>query len=251
MKLLVTNDDGIMAKGIFLLAKELEKEHEVIIIAPDNQRSASSHSITLSRPLVVKEVKIAGLKSKAYSVDGTPADCVRVGISNLFEGKVDMVVSGINRGYNIGTDVLYSGTVSAAIEGAVYKVPSLAVSTGVTDEDSYYETAALYAANILLKAQKYNMPNDFVLNLNVPIVSKNDFKGIKVCKIGSRTYDEYYVETIGEDGHRNFELKGNINDVEANDADTYFIKEGYATLTPLHYDFTNFKILKEVGEWFQ
>lgn len=251
MKLLVTNDDGIMAKGIYLLVKELEKLHEVIIVAPDNQRSASSHSITLSRPLVVKEVKIEGLKGKAFSVDGTPADCVRVGISNLAEGKVDMVVSGINRGYNIGTDVLYSGTVSAAVEGAIYKIPSLAVSTGFTDEDNDYISAAIYVSEVLLKVEKYNIPNDFVLNLNVPIILKDDFKGIKVCKIGSRIYDEYYVETIGKDGHRNFQLKGDVNDVEANDDDTYFIKEGYATLTPLHYDFTNFKVLKDVGEWFK
>src|SRR5665647_1089265 len=143
MRLLLTNDDGINAKGIYALAKEIEKNHEVIIVAPDKERSACGHSITLTRPLIVRETKLIGLKSKAFSVDGTPADCVKIAINKLIDskinGKIDMVVSGINKGLNLGTDVLYSGTVSAAIEATIYKIPAMTVSMAVKGNIENYE----------------------------------------------------------------------------------------------------------------
>ena len=134
MKILLTNDDGIMAEGIQTLAKELEKEHEVIIVAPDIQKSAQSHAITLFKPLVIKTVKLEGIKGKAYSVNGTPADCVRAGIEALTDKPIDLVFSGINIGLNSGMDILYSGTVSAAIEASIYNMPSIAVSTEYTNQ---------------------------------------------------------------------------------------------------------------------
>ena len=128
MRILLTNDDGVMAEGIYALAKELEKDHEVIIIAPETQRSAQSHAVTILQPLTVKEVKLDGLKSKAYSISGTPADCVRAGLEVLIDEPIDYVFSGINMGLNSGMDILYSGTVSAAIEANIYGIPSIAVS---------------------------------------------------------------------------------------------------------------------------
>ena len=149
MKILLTNDDGIMAEGIYTLAKELEKDHEVIIVAPEIQRSAQSHAITLFQPLVVKEVELEGLKSKAYSISGTPADCVRTGLEVLADGPVDMVFSGTNIGLNSGMDILYSGTVSAAIEANIYKIPSIAVSAELVDGNARFDIAAKYAKKIL------------------------------------------------------------------------------------------------------
>ena len=207
MRLLITNDDGISAKGIYALAKELEKNHEVIMVAPDNERSACGHSITLTRPLVVREVKLEGLKSKAFSVDGTPADCVKIAINKLIDGKIDMVVSGINKGLNLGTDVLYSGTVSAAIEAAIYKIPSMAISMDVKKNVETYEMAAKYAGEILLKAKENSIKNDIVLNVNIPLLKENEIKGIKVCKIGSRLYNNIYIETIGENNETNTKLR--------------------------------------------
>jgi 5''/3''-nucleotidase SurE len=250
MKLLVTNDDGVHAKGIYALAKELQKYHEVIIVAPDDQRSASSHSITLTRPLRVKEEKLEGLNVKAYSVDGTPADCVRIALDQLISEKIDMVVSGINRGFNLGADILYSGTVSAAIEAAINKIPSAAVSTDVTDELSDYEVAAIYAEKIITEAYKNNIKEDFVLNINVPLKPLKDIKGIKVSKIGGCVYSNYFQEMSLEGETRVFEIKGRINEDHFYETDTKFIKEGFVTVTPLHYDLTNFKILDEVGKWF-
>lgn len=250
MRLLITNDDGISAKGIYALVKELEKNHEVIVVAPDNERSACGHSITLTRPLVVREVKLDGLISKAYSVDGTPADCVKIAISKLIDEKIDMVISGINKGINLGTDVLYSGTVSAAIEAAIYKIPSIAISMEVTKDIETYETAAKYANEILQKAQENNMESDIVLNVNIPLLQENEIKGIKVCKIGSRLYNNCYIETIWENNEKSYEIKGKVKDFQEENSDTIYFKEGYVTVTPLHYDLTNFKILNKVSQWF-
>lgn len=250
LRLLLTNDDGITAKGIYALAKELEKNHEVIVVAPDNERSACGHSITLARPLVVREVKMEGLKVKAFSVDGTPADCVKIAINKLIDGNIDMVVSGINKGLNLGTDVLYSGTVSAAIEACIYKIPAMAISMAVKKNNENYEMAAVYAGEILLTAEKNNIKNDIVLNVNIPLLEKNEIKGIKVCKIGSRLYNNCYIESVSENGEKQYEIKGELQDIHEEDSDTLHFKEGYVTVTPLHYDLTNHKILKDVGEWF-
>lgn len=250
MRLLLTNDDGINAKGIYALAKELEKNHEVIIVAPYNEKSACGHSITLSRPLIVRETRIKGLKSKAFSVDGTPADCVKMAINKLVDGKIDMVVSGINKGLNLGTDVLYSGTVSAAIEATIYKIPAIAVSMEIQRNIENYEMAAKYAGEILLKAKENNIKNDIVLNVNIPMLKENEIKGIKVCKIGSRLYNNRYIETSGENNETQYEIKGEVIDIHEEDSDTIYFKEGYVTVTPLHYDLTNFKMLNETRKWF-
>lgn len=250
MKLLLTNDDGINAKGIYALAKELEKEHEVVIVAPDNQRSACGHSITITDPLFVKELKIDGIKSKAYSVSGTPADCVRIGIDKLVDGKIDMVLSGINNGFNLGTDVIYSGTVSAAIESSIYKIPSIAVSTEINDDIEKYAVAAKYASEILKVLKDSYTKDDVVINVNVPLIPKENIKGIKVCNIGSKTYDFYFMEDPGENNDKRFYLKGALKESEEENTDVYYIKRGYVTVTPLHYDLTNFKILDEVGKVF-
>ena len=190
MKLLLTNDDGVNAKGIYVLAKELEKEHDLIIVAPDVEKSASSHSITIRKSLFVKQVQLEWIKSKAYSVSGTPADCVKIALDKFADENIDMVLSGINNGLNIGLDVLYSGTVSAAIEAAINKIPSLAASMEVVEGvETDYEAAAKYVLDVLEKIKDKGMKNDVVFNLNIP-------------------------------------------------------------LTPLHYDLTNFKLLKQVDSIF-
>lgn len=248
MRVLLTNDDGVTAKGLAILAKELEKYHEVIIAAPSSQRSACGHSITIEEPLIIKEVELDGIKSKTYSVSGTPADCVKVAVEKLIEGKIDMVLSGINNGANVGTDVIYSGTVSAAIEAAMYKIPSIAVSSYTKDGLDNYEIASKYAIKMLSKAQNRPIKDDVVLNINVPLLAEEEIKGIKVCKIGNRLYDSYFVEEIREDNHKSYKLRGKINNDDYKDTDIYYLRRGYVTLTPLHYDLTNFKILKEVED---
>ena len=247
MKILLTNDDGIMAEGIQTLAKELEKEHEVIIVAPDIEKSAQSHAITLFKPLVVKEVKLEGIRAKAYSISGTPADCVRAGMEALTDEPVDLIFSGINIGLNSGMDILYSGTVSAAIEASIYNIPSIAVSTEFLDGKANFDIAAKQACEISKKTISKLMGTNTVLNINTPY-TESDVKGIKVCRVGDAIYD-YYFEGENGNGEKYLQTKGRKNINLTEDTDRYFLSKGYATVTPLHYDLTNFNSLEKVKSW--
>lgn len=251
MKLLLTNDDGIQSPALLALAKELEKDHDLIIAAPDTQKSATGHSITIENPIIIKPVCLQGVSSKAYSIGGTPADCVRVAIDKLTDDNFDMVISGINLGTNLGTDVLYSGTVSAAIEAAIYKIPSIAISSEVRKDELCYDIAAKLMPKILDIAIKNKIHKDLVLNVNVPCIDEKDINGIKVCPIGDKTYDNYYLESTTENNEISVLLRGTLNGDIGEGTDKFYFNKGFVTITPLHYDLTNFKILHEVDKWFK
>lgn len=248
MRILLTNDDGIRAEGIYTLAKKLEKEHELILVAPESEHSAQSHAITLAKPLIVKEVKLEGLRSKAYSVSGTPADCVRAGLDKIIDGDIDIVLSGINRGLNAGMDILYSGTVSAAIEANIFNKPSIAVSAQFKNGMCNFELAGEYALEILEKSRKQLLDSSLLINVNVPYTDKGKPKGIKVCKIGQVIYDYYFMEK-DENGNKTLKLKGRQEIELEEGTDRYFLSKGYVTITPLHYDLTNFDLLEKVKGW--
>lgn len=249
MKVLLVNDDGIHAEGIRLLAKELEKKYELVIVAPEEQKSAQSQAITIHNTLTVKEVKLDGIKSKAYSVSGTPADCVRLGMNKLVN-DVDIVMSGINEGLNVGMDVLYSGTVSAAIEANLYKIPSIALSAEWKDDKVDYSLAAKYGMEILERVKDDFIKNNIVLNINTPYLYREEVKGIKVCKIGGVIYDYYKVESSNARGEEVFRLHGREKVSFQEGTDRYYLSKGYITVTPLYYNFTNFKLLDMVKSWF-
>ncbi|MGL4773835.1 MAG: 5'/3'-nucleotidase SurE [Clostridium sp.] len=247
MRILVTNDDGINARGIYALAKELSKKHEVIVVAPREQKSASSHSISIHEPIRIREEKLEGLDCKCYSLVGTPADCTQAGLSLLGE-DIELVVSGINRGLNSGTDILYSGTVSAAVEGAIYDIPSIAISLEVDytkDYEEDYTVAAKYAGEIVEVAEKQYLRKNVVLNVNVPELKEEEIKGLRVCRIGKSTYKQVYT-LIEEGEEKTYSTKGVRNEITEEDSDMYFLSKGYVTLTPLHFDLTSFSIMKEV-----
>lgn len=252
MNILITNDDGINAPGIIALAKEVSKEHNVVIVAPREQKSASSHSISLHNPIRIREEVIDGLTCKAYSVVGTPADCTQVGIAFLKE-NIDLVISGVNYGLNAGIDILYSGTVSAAVEGAIYGIPSIAVSMDLTKEnrEEDYSTAIFWFMKVLDIAKEKYLKNDIVLNINIPGLGNQDIKGIKVCKIGKTTYKNDYILLENKNEDKSYKIKGTRNDIEKDETDLYYLSQGYVTLTPLHFDFTNFKILEDVKDIFE
>lgn len=250
MRILLTNDDGIKAEGIIALAKVLQMEHEITVIAPDTQKSACGHSITIYRPLTVREHKIGGLNCKCFSIDGTPADCVKMGINKLIEGKVDLIISGINDGLNVGTDVLYSGTVSAAIEGAIYKIPSIAVSMDRENGSIKYEVAALFIEKLVKNLDITSIGNDVVFNINVPNLEYSKIKGYKVCNLGTRIYSNIFIEKYNSETERIFEIQGKPTGDIVENTDVYFINNGFITITPLHYDLTNFKLLKRVENEF-
>ena len=248
MRILITNDDGILADGIYTLAKELEKSYEVIIIAPETQKSAQSHAITLHKPLIIKEVKLEGINSKAYSVSGTPADCVRAGLEAIIEDKIDMVVSGINLGYNSGMDIIYSGTVSAAIEASIYNIPSMAVSAELVNGTANYNIAAKITSKVLKHAKSRILNNNMVLNLNTPYDLNDVDKELKVCTIGGAILDYYFMENQGN-GERILTLKGRKETELEKGTDRYYLSKGFATITPLKYDLTNFELMDTVKEW--
>lgn len=250
MKILITNDDGIMSDGIFALAKELEKDNDVTIVAPEVQKSAQSHAITLNKPLVVKEIKLEGLKSKAYSISGTPADCVRAGMEILVDENIDVVFSGINMGLNSGMDILYSGTVSAAIEANIFNKPAIAISAECIDGKANYEIASKYAIKVLEETKEELLSTNIVLNINTPLELEDIEKEIKICKIGGVIFDYYYMDT-NENGENVLKLKGRKESLPTEGTDRYYLSKGYATLSPLHYDLTNFKLLEEVRDWFR
>lgn len=250
MRILISNDDGIHAKGLHRLVKEIEKDHEVVVVAPDSQRSACGHSITLHKPLFIKEVKIEGISSKCYSVNGTPADCVKFAVEKILTQKVDMVLSGINKGPNLGTDVIYSGTVSAAIEAAIYKIPSAAISLDIRNDNENYDAAAKFTKIIVEGAYGKFTERNIVLNINVPDIEGSQIKGIKICELGNRIYQNTFIEKVMEDDRIGYQLAGNITDVEKENTDVYYVKNHFITLTPLHYDLTNYKLISEVKGWF-
>ena len=250
MNILLTNDDGIMAEGIYTLAKALEKDHNLIIIAPESQRSAQSHSITVHKSIVIKEVELEEIKSPAYSISGTPADCVRVGMEELADEKIDIVLSGINMGLNCGMDILYSGTVSAAIEGNIYEIPSIAVSAERTERGVNYEIAAKYALQVLDNLDMEKMETPILLNLNTPYGLQDEKKPIKVCKIGGVIYD-YYIADKNGNGEKTLKITGRRDTKLNEDTDRFFLSKGFATLTPLSYDLTNFKLIEEVKKMYR
>ena len=250
MRILLVNDDGIYAEGLHILAKELEKDYELIIAAPEEQQSAKSQAITISDPLIIKEVKLDGIKSKAYSISGTPADCVRVALDKLVDGKIDMVISGINQGLNAGMDILYSGTVSAAIEANLYDIPAMALSAEWIDGKIDYNLAAKHGKDILDRTKEDFIENNIILSVNTPYLDGKDISGIKVCKIGNVIYDHYRIESDETNGKRVLRLHGRKDRILEEDTDRYYLSKGYVTITPLHYDLTNFKLLDMVESWF-
>lgn len=246
MNILLTNDDGVFAPGIAELGRQLlEKGYNVTIVAPEKQNSGKSHAITLMKKLIVKKVHIEEINLDAYSVSGTPADCVRAALE-IYGNKFDYCFSGCNLGYNAGMDILYSGTVSAAIEANVFRIPSIAVSAQYNRENTNYKTASKVAIEIFEKV--HNQLNDaIVLNVNAPKLEYEDLKGIKTCKIGGSVMDKYTTFKI-ENGY-SLELHGRNKSENKENTDRHYLENGYATVTPLLYDLTSDSLLKSLREY--
>jgi 5'-nucleotidase len=243
--ILVTNDDGIHAPGLAILAQTLHAIGQTVIVAPDQDNSAASHSLTMKRPLRVKE-----LGPSRYSVDGTPTDCVTLAMGKILPRKPQLVVSGINPGPNLGDDVSYSGTVSAAVEGTMLGVPSLAVSLA-GEEPFSFETAAAFAVTLARAILDKGLPKDTLLNVNVPNRLREEIAGVRFTRQGRRVYDGAIKETFDPWGRQHYWIGGGtpLWD-EGEDTDAQAILAGYVSVTPLHLDLTNHAALKKLGaEW--
>lgn len=241
MRIIITNDDGIFAAGINELAKALHKAgHELLISAPDADRSCISHSLVLRQPLFAEKTVLPGLEGvRAYAVNGTPCDCVRLAVGNLgFDPQV--IVSGINKAANLGSDAVYSGTVSAAIEGYMIDVPSIAVSKDRFTEENMRD-AAEYFAEMLPKLMEFFEDGPAMLNVNIPNTPRSDYKGVRVARIKLQTYETRYNEELLPDGRIAYTVKPGKLTVcgEDEDTDESRLREGYVVVTPLTYDITD------------
>ncbi|KPU44862.1 5'-nucleotidase SurE [Oxobacter pfennigii] len=251
MNILITNDDGIDSPGIYALTKQFIHEGNVVISAPDRQRSACSHSITMHGPITVLQYSFYNLNCKAYAVSGTPVDCVKLAYEKFAEEKFDVVLSGINDGGNLGSDVLYSGTVSAAIEGALLGIPSIAISLSQGNGSRDYDAAAHYAYEIYRKYLSEKFLPGTVLNVNVPPVKKDEIKGIIATSLGDRKYNNNYEERLDPQGNIHYWLTGDIVKTENNNAtDIYAVENNYVSVTPMHFELTKYEYINKISKWF-
>lgn len=250
MNILVSNDDGIYAPGIMALVKELSKEADIYVCAPEGQRSASGHSISIGKLIEITEIPFENAV-RAFAISGTPADCVKLGLKYLGTLGIDisMVFSGINHGGNLGTDTLYSGTVSAALEGCICGKPSIAVSLNSRFAKDFSIAGAV--ARETLKKVFGKLDEKTVLNINVPDLPKEEIKGLRVTRLGEREYDEWFMSEEGEDGITRYRYSGKpvIYEELSQDIDVLAMQEGYITITPLRYDLTNHELIEEVISW--
>ncbi len=250
MRILLTNDDGIMAPGIQKLAEKIARIAEVVMVAPHEERSATGHGITIWDPIRLKEMTFPGVL-KAYSISGTPADCVKLAVQELVKEKFDLVISGINNGPNLGTDVLYSGTVSAAIEGAVLGIPSIAVSVA-SDDYTEYDTAAEIALLVTERIFKNrsSLPPDTLLNVNVPAVEKGHIIGFRITRLGVREYENVFDRRIDPRGNVYYWLKGSVKPHSHGESeiDIVAVENNYVSITPLHFDLTDHRIVKQIWD---
>lgn len=246
MRLLLSNDDGVYAPGIRALAEGLASEYEVCVCAPDGERSAVSRSMTLFSPLRATKVQLAELPDiPAYAVSGTPVDCVRLGIGNLFE-EPDIVLSGINMGQNLGTDVLYSGTVGAAHEAALLGYQAIAVSLS-SFAPKHFETAVYAARWGVDYVRKHPLPYGTVLNINAPDMPLEQILGIRPAKTGIVSYEYKYVERQDPAGRPYYwPPRVRTSDADCCDSDECWLNEGYISVTPLGYDLTDYRLLSDM-----
>ena len=250
MNILITNDDGIRAGGIIELAKEVSKIANVYVVAPDGQRSATSHSITMHNPIMLNEEFIAD-NIVAYSISGTPADCVKVGLEGILKNvEIDLILSGINNGPKLGTDVIYSGTVSAAMEGFIQNKPSIAVSYDKFNVDKEtYKQASRYVVEILNTIkEKDNVFDNNILNINIPAT---EIKGYKVTTLGERRYENDVEKRVTPRGDTYFWIGGNLKELEQKkDSDVEAVKNGYISITPLNIEVLNQNAINRLEESF-
>ncbi len=242
--ILISNDDGFYSEGIKFLAKKLRPLGTVITVAPDQERSAASHSLTLHRPLRVRKVK-----PDVYAVDGTPTDCITLGVKELLPKAPDLIVSGINKGANLGDDVHYSGTVSAAVEGGIMGIPSVAISL-MAHDDFHFETAAHYALRLAKKVLKEGLPHGVILNVNVPNVPLKQIKGYQFTKQGKRNYGDIIAERIDPRGRKYYWIGGDEHGFEdIPESDCNAILENYISITPIRVNLTEHECLDSLKKW--
>jgi 5'-nucleotidase len=248
MKILLTNDDGINAPGLFALQDRVRRAGEVAIVAPDSERSAVGHAITTVDPLRVTEVKRDG-EVYGLAVSGTPADCVKIAIKSLLPWRPDLVISGINQGPNTGMNVIYSGTVSAATEATMLGIPAFAISL-----DSFtvreFGPAAEFARRLAGTVARRGLPPGVLLNVNIPAIPQGRLRGVRVTRQGMARFSEEFHKRIDPRGHAYWWLGGDLLEIEEDaGTDSAALKAGLISVTPIHYDMTAYGSIPLIEKW--
>lgn len=250
MKILLSNDDGILASGIRALIEALAPNHEVYVVAPDRERSAAGHSLTLHTPLRVEEVEPKYGATRCWMTTGTPGDCVKLAINAILDEKEkpDLVISGINHGPNLGADILYSGTVSCAMEGTMMGYPSIATSlASMRNEYEDFKVAAEFIAELIVKLDKYKIPPRTLLNVNVPGLEKEDIAGIAITELGRRMFTDEYEKRVDPRGKIYYWMAGElITEKEGANTDISAVRNNLISVTPITYEMTRTNIMKDL-----
>lgn len=259
MRLLISNDDGIYALGIQYLANTLaDLGHDVTVVCPDRERSATGHGLTLQQPIRADAVtSVFRPQVQAWACSGTPSDCVKLALWGLMETPPELVLSGINQGANLGTDVLYSGTVSAAMEGVIEGIPSVAFSL-TSYQSKAFELSANFAGQLVQQLSQEPLPRVMLLNVNIPAVATADLAGVKLTQLGIRRYVDIFEKRTDPRGKTYYWLAGEaLQDVPEDlidpdlPTDTRANRENFITITPLHFNLTSTRDLSGLGNWGQ
>ncbi|MFQ6673678.1 MAG: 5'/3'-nucleotidase SurE [Fidelibacterota bacterium] len=246
--ILITNDDGVYSRGIFALHQAIADFGQTIVVAPETEKSAVGHAITISDPIKVRDVD-RGNGFSGYAVGGTPADCVKLGVKALLKDRPDIIVSGINRGANVGMSILYSGTVSAATEGVLLGIPSMAVSL-----DAWVDPVYTYAAKVARRfteiVLKRGLPPGTALNVNVPGIPENEIRGIRLTRQGQSYYEEEFDRSVDPRRRTYYWMDGRlVESEEEGDLDDAALRHKCVSVTPLHYNLTSHDSMKELTLW--
>ena len=243
MRLLLSNDDGISSDGLGALEEALAPLGTVYVVAPDREQSAASHALTLHRPLRVQQ-----LGERRWSVDGTPTDCVNLAVNGILRGeRPDFVISGINRGSNLGDDITYSGTVSAAMEGTLLGIPSVAVSVAGRERFDF-SAAAAFTAELLQALQRHQLPRGTLLNVNAPPLPRSLIKGVMITRQGKRRLGDVIIEKVDPRGKKYYWIGGDdLGFVEDEGTDFSAVAKDMISITPLHLDLTNYASFEELA----
>lgn len=251
MKILISNDDGIVANGIRALSETLAEEHEVYVIAPDRERSAAGHSLTLHTPLRVEELEPKNGVKRAWITTGTPGDCVKIGINAILgeDEQPDIVISGINHGPNLGSDILYSGTVSCAMEGALLNCPSIAVSLASLRYDyEDFKFSARFIASLLPKLKEFQFPQKTILNVNIPALDAEDIAGVAITEMGRKMFTDNYEKRVDPRGKVYYWLAGElINEPEDAKTDIAAVRNNKISITPVTYEMTRTSFMSDLN----
>lgn len=243
--ILCTNDDGIHAPGLGVLTEAARRLGSVVVVAPDREQSATSHSLTVHRPL-----RVTRKDGQTHIVDGTPTDCVLIAVNSLLETRPDFVFSGVNHGPNMGEDVLYSGTVAAAMEGTILGIPSVAVSMSSRSSEHLDGFVDLLTRLLRGLVERTDFPDETFFNINLPDIPAEQIRGARITTLGRRVYSDSLTRREDPSGREYFWIGGGVSSWSGrDDSDFRAVRAGYASVTPLHLDLTNYRLIREVQGW--